>query len=119
MRTVTLVNRRKAMLPPLTIPELGLTEHVVGTNERNAKTGAVGRRKVTQRLPQTVTLCAKGTPGDTAGPFPEAVATSPAVLAAKARGDISVNVVEVKPPTAPAPAKPETPKPTAKPRAQE
>lgn len=92
MQTVSLVNRKQAMLPPIHVPELGLVEHVVGTNERDGKTGAVGRRKKRLHLPQSITLCARGTEGDRVDGLPLSVASSPEVVAAKARGDIDVKV---------------------------
>jgi hypothetical protein len=92
MKTVSLENLRRRMLPPIHVPELGLQEHVVGTRLRDPKSGASGFKKVTRRLPPSVTLAAKGTPGSRVDGLPEAVAASPEVLAAKARGDIRILV---------------------------
>lgn len=104
------------MLPPIHVPELGLVDHHIGTNERDGKTGAVGRRKLIQRLPRAVTLCARGTPGDRIDGLPLEAQNAPDVVAAKARGDIEVlfaDPPEEKPAPAPAPQKPAAPNPPA------
>ena len=93
MPTCTLTNRRKVMLPPIHVPELGTVPMVLNTIDRNRHTGDVGRRKITRHTVQAVTLCAAGTPGSVLSGLPEGTASSPEVLAAKARGDILVTIV--------------------------
>ena len=94
MKTISIANLRRTMLPPMHVPELGLLEHRIGTNERDKRTGVVGRRKLVRQLPQTITLCAKGTPGDRVDRLPEGAARAVDVVAALRRGDIRLTVVE-------------------------
>jgi hypothetical protein len=73
----------------LHLPELGRHKHVVVTNDRT-RDGEIGARRVEKLLPETITLCARGTPGDTRGGLPDTIERSPEVVAAKAKGLLEV-----------------------------
>lgn len=99
MNSYVLLRNRTARPITLHLAELGCNATAVVTNERDSATGAVGRREVVRQIPKTLTLWAKGTPGDESDPLPCEVQKNSEVLAAAARRDIDVH--EVTPPAAP------------------
>jgi hypothetical protein len=102
VETVTLRNRLPRMLPPILLPHADVCA-VTGTcgcqqvRVGIAKKGAKGTRAmavVPRRLPSTLTLCAKGSEGDTLTGLPLAVLHAPAVKAAVANQSITVTRVK-------------------------
>ncbi len=68
--------------------------HNLGRVTRDISTGTAGVRVLKARLPTTITLCAKGTEGDTSEPLDEAVLKAPQIDAAvKARLIVVLPVV--------------------------
>jgi hypothetical protein len=64
--------------------------HLLGRVTRDGKTGTAGVRVVKAMLPTTITLCARGTDGDTSEPLDEAVLRAPQIDAARKAGLITV-----------------------------
>jgi hypothetical protein len=106
VKTVSLANKRRYMLPPIHVPEAGLVSVITGVNVRDKRTGAVGRQKLQRNLPRAYTLTARGTPGDRVDGLPEGAAHSSEVLTARSRGDIDIIIADNAPAGEPPPAPP-------------
>lgn len=102
------LRNREARMRVLELEELGHDKHIIGVNDRDASHGIVGHRKIEKMLPRTITLCARGTEGDTSEVLPDAVLRNK-LVAELIKGRKIENIAPAIAPTAPAEPEPTDP----------
>lgn len=103
-QSVTLRNLTRVALPAIELLHgaccdevCQCAKHIVGVRDHDPETGERHVRAIPKRLPKSVTLMARGTPGDVAMGLPPGAANLPQVVALQAAGKLAVTVNPIEP----------------------